>query len=295
MLAVVSQPAVDVPHHLLTLLEHELIGQIAPDPGSEYAFRHVLIQDAIYHSILRSQRRVFHQRVAVALRSLFPDRLAEFAPLLAHHFREGGDPQAAMTYYTLAGDTAFRLYANAEAVANYAEALELAQTVVASDESLLHLYTRHGRALDMLGRYDEADQNYLNMEAQGRATGNGSLELAGIATRATLYSIPSAIHDPLKGKRLSQEALALAREIGDHEAEARLLWNLMLASKFAGTPTEAVAYGEELLAVARAYRSPRTDGLCFERPGNLWLCRCRRTRAGSWQFAGSPSPLGRVE
>ena len=142
VLAAVSQPAVDVPHHLLTLQEHELIAQIATDPGSEYAFRHVLIQDAIYHSILRSQRLFFHQRVAEALRSLFPDRLAEFAPLLAHHFREGGDPQAAMTYYTLAGDTAFRLYANAEAVANYTEALELTKLVVAPDDSLLHLYTR---------------------------------------------------------------------------------------------------------------------------------------------------------
>lgn len=253
VLAIISEPAVDVPIHLLTLQEHELIGQIAPDPGAEYAFRHALLQDAIYHSILRGQRRVFHQRVAEALRSLFSDRLAEFAPLLAYHFRAAGDPQAAMVYYTLAGDTAFRLYANAEAVANYSEALELAQTVVVSDDSLLHLYTRHGRALDMLGRYADADQNYLSMEAQGRATGNRSLELAGIAARATLYSIPSAIHDPLKGKQLSQAALVLAREVGDHEAEARLLWNLLLASKFAGTPAEAVAYGQESLAVARAH------------------------------------------
>ena len=105
----------------------------------------------------------------------------------------------------------------------------------------------------MLGRYDEADQNYLNIEARGRSTGNRSLELAGFSTAATLYSIPSAIHDPLKGEQLSQEALALAREIGDHEAKARLLWNLMLASKFAGTPTEAIAYGEESLAVAHAH------------------------------------------
>ncbi|HRX02303.1 MAG TPA: adenylate/guanylate cyclase domain-containing protein [Anaerolineae bacterium] len=245
--------SLDIDRQLATLLQHELVREIAPAPERVLAFRHALIQDAVYQSILRSQRRIFHLRVAEALQALFPDRQTEFAALLAHHLAEGGDTAAAIACYTKAGDTAAGLYANAEAVAHYSEALKLARGHETPPQDMLHLYRSRGRSLDMLGRHAEAAENYEMLQALGKQLGDRSMELAGLAGRAALYAIPTDIHDPARSRELAEQALPLAREVGDHEAEARLLWNLLLASKFAGTPGEAIAFGEASLAIARQY------------------------------------------
>ncbi|MEZ4771377.1 MAG: AAA family ATPase, partial [Caldilineales bacterium] len=250
VLRAIVQSSLDIDRHLVTLLQHELVRETAPAPELVYTFRHALIQDAVYQSILRSQRRTFHLRVAEALRTVFPDRQTEFAALLAHHLAEGGDVPAAITCYAKAGDTAASLYANAEAVSHYSEALKLARGHETPPQNMLHLYRSRGRSLEMLGRYAEADENYEMLQALGSRLGNRSMQLAGLAGRATLYAIPTTLHDPARGRQLAEQALQLAREEGDFEAEARLLWNLLLASKFAGTPREAITFGEESLAIA---------------------------------------------
>jgi tetratricopeptide (TPR) repeat protein len=69
--------------------------------------------------------------------------------------------------------------------------------------------------------------------------------------RATLRSTPTAVHDPARGQALSEQALALARELGDRTAEAKILWNLMLLNSFTGQLRAAAGYGERALALAR--------------------------------------------
>ena len=250
VLQAIVQSSLHIDRHLATLLQHELVRETAPVPERVYTFRHALIQDAVYQSILRSQRRTFHLRVAEALRNSFPDRQIEFAVLLAHHLAEGGDLPAAIDCYTKAGDTAASLYANAEALSHYSEALKLARGHDTPPENVLHLYRSRGRSLEMLGRHSDAVENYEMLQALGDQLGDRSMQLAGLAGRATLYALPTSIHDPARGKQLAEQSLQLAREVGDYEAEARLLWNLLLASKFAGTPREAIAYGEASLAIA---------------------------------------------
>ena len=104
----------------MTLKQHEvledaeLIRSIHTQPELEYLFRHALIQDAAYVSMLKTDRRGLHQKVATAFESIYSDRLSEFAPLLGWHFLEGGDDERALQYYTLAGDTTAQQYANAE-------------------------------------------------------------------------------------------------------------------------------------------------------------------------------------
>jgi len=66
-----------------------------------------------------------------------------------------------------------------------------------------------------------------------------------------LYSTPTSVTDPSAAQALSDQALALARSLGDRRAEAKILWNIMLLSKFAGRPAEVLQYGEQSLAIAR--------------------------------------------
>ena len=83
-----------------------IMGQPVADSG--YRFRHAVIQETIYRSLLRRKRQDLHGRVARALEARYPDRREDLAATLALHFREAGQPQQAAGYFSLAGDQASR-------------------------------------------------------------------------------------------------------------------------------------------------------------------------------------------
>ncbi|MFP6748644.1 MAG: AAA family ATPase [Alphaproteobacteria bacterium] len=90
-----------------------------------YTFKHALVQDEAYSSLLRARRRQLHHRIAEILEERFPDR-AKFEPeLLAHHYTEGGDGERAVTYWSLAGQHAIERSANLEAAAHLGRGIEL--------------------------------------------------------------------------------------------------------------------------------------------------------------------------
>ncbi len=114
---------------LSALEASDLIRLAATQPELEYLFRHALIQEAAYSSLVKQDRKQLHLAVGEALERLYPDRLdsRELAPVLAQHFYQAGDDQRAMKYLTLAGDAAARVYANAEAALHYVRALDIAR------------------------------------------------------------------------------------------------------------------------------------------------------------------------
>ena len=93
-----------LPQELATLESSGLILLATLYPEVEYLFRHALIQEAAYQSLVRANRRMLHQMVGESLESAYPARLdsAELAPVLARHFAEAGDPARALHYYALA-------------------------------------------------------------------------------------------------------------------------------------------------------------------------------------------------
>ena len=111
-----------------TLEASGLIRLAAMEPELEYLFRHVLVQDAAYGSLLRDQRRELHARVAAALARVYPDRLAELAGVLALHWERAGDPARAAEYLVRAGDHAAERFANREASDEYSRAFALVPT-----------------------------------------------------------------------------------------------------------------------------------------------------------------------
>ena len=90
---------------------YRLFGQQQELPELEYLFRHALVQDAAYDSLLLADRRQLHQMVGEVLEQAYPERLAEFAPVLAQHFTMAGLDDKALDYLILAGDTAANIYA----------------------------------------------------------------------------------------------------------------------------------------------------------------------------------------
>lgn len=241
---------IDLDEQLRVLQRAGLILEAARLPELEYTFRHALTQEAAYRSVLRRRRREMHGRLAEILESLFADRLDEFAPRLAHHFDEARDPRA-VAYYLRAGDAALRLYANDEAVAHYNRALEVARRPGVEAPPWKRLFLGRGRALELSSRYEEARDGYLEAEELAQGLGDRDLELAVLVASATIHASPTAVHDVLTAQDLCDRALLLARELGDREAEARILWNLLLLHERSGRADQALIHGEQSLALAR--------------------------------------------
>jgi len=248
---------------LHTLEFSGLIGLAHAQPELEYLFRHSLVQEAAYGSLVRQDRRHLHLAAGEALERLYGGRLEELAPLLGRHFSEAGDDERALKYFTLAGDAAARVYANGEAAMHYNYALEIARRVrpeagsppdqsPGRTDQLTYLFTRRGRTLELNSQYDQALQNYVEMEALAGERGDRRLELAALMAHATIRSVPTHTFDQAQGQALSDRALVLARKLGDREAEAKILWNLVRLYSFIGQVRQAVEYGEQSLALARA-------------------------------------------
>jgi class 3 adenylate cyclase/tetratricopeptide (TPR) repeat protein len=114
---------------LSELVEAELLFRRGSLPEITYEFKHALLQDAAYSSLLRAKRQQLHARIGQVLEERFP-HIAEARPeLLAHHFREAGLPEQAIPYALQAGDAAVARYASAEARSRYGAALEMARSL----------------------------------------------------------------------------------------------------------------------------------------------------------------------
>jgi tetratricopeptide (TPR) repeat protein len=137
----------------LSLLEGAgLIALAASMPELEYLFRHALIQDAAYESLLKQERRSLHIQVAETLLALYGDHRDDMAPVLAHHFERAEDRARAIEYLALAARHARSRFARHEAVDFARRALAL----LADDDSI-----------DTPARRLRAELRYLQAEAGG--------------------------------------------------------------------------------------------------------------------------------
>jgi class 3 adenylate cyclase/tetratricopeptide (TPR) repeat protein len=241
----------DLGQHLRTLELAGLISETARIPDREYAFHHSLTQESTYGTILLRTRRALHRQVGEVFEELYGDRIEEFAPLLARHFQEAGDDERTLRYATLAGDHAAKLYANADAVTHYTNAIDAARRLERSEEQF-HLFPSRGRAFELAGRYDDAVANDESWRALAEGEGNRSAILGADLALATLFSTPTPKFDAERGRALSERTLDLARQLGDRVAESKTLWNLMILNVYGGGDLpEAVDAGERSLAIAR--------------------------------------------
>ncbi|HEV8470422.1 MAG TPA: hypothetical protein VGR46_12520 [Candidatus Limnocylindria bacterium] len=108
-----------------TLEASGLIQVAAVQPELEYLFRHALVQDAAYSSLLKQDRRSLHKLAAETLLSLYPERHRELAAVIAMHFEQAGDRGNAAEHLIVAGEHALERFAQREAVSFFARSAEL--------------------------------------------------------------------------------------------------------------------------------------------------------------------------
>jgi predicted ATPase len=114
---------------LRQLVETGLVYQRGLLPQATYTFKHALIQDAAYASMLRSTRQQVHQEIARVLETQLPETAETQPELVAHHYTEANLPDHAIIYWQRAGQRAITRFAYAEAVAHLTKALGILATL----------------------------------------------------------------------------------------------------------------------------------------------------------------------
>jgi predicted ATPase len=123
--AVASLPQVQLDHALTQLTGSGLAFRRGTPPEATYTFKHALVQDAAYDSLLKSRRQTLHGEIAKVLEERFPQTRDTEPEVLAHHLTEAGVIEAAIPLWLEAGKRAARASANAEAYANLNAGLAL--------------------------------------------------------------------------------------------------------------------------------------------------------------------------
>jgi predicted ATPase len=113
---------------LSRLVEAELLYQRGLPPHATYIFKHALIQDTAYESLLRSTKQAYHRRIADVLAARFPEATENQPELLAHHYTEAGRYEQAIDYWHKAGQRALVNLAYVETIAHVTNGLALLET-----------------------------------------------------------------------------------------------------------------------------------------------------------------------
>jgi predicted ATPase len=130
---------------LVELVEAELLYQRGSLPDATFTFKHALIQETAYQSLLKSTRQQYHTRIAQTLAERFPETVATQPELLEQHYTEAGLTDQAIGYWQRAGQRARQRSANLEAISHLTRGLEVLKTLSATPERLqyeLDLQTR---------------------------------------------------------------------------------------------------------------------------------------------------------
>jgi class 3 adenylate cyclase/predicted ATPase len=122
--AVANRPEADLGAALDQLVAAELVYRRGIPPEATYTFKHALVQDAAYQSLLKSRRETLHARIATALEDSFPEIVAATPELIANHWTEAGRGEPAVRYWLQAGRRAAQRSADSEAVAHLRKGLE---------------------------------------------------------------------------------------------------------------------------------------------------------------------------
>jgi class 3 adenylate cyclase/predicted ATPase len=204
-------------HELGRLVEAEIVFQRGVPPQAMYTFKHALIQDAAYQSLLRSTRQQYHQRIAQVLEAQFPE-IAEARPeLLAHHYTEAGLIAQAVGYWQKAGQSAIQRSAHVEAIGHLTRGLALLKTqpeTQAQAQHELHLLMLLGPVYMATTGYGAAEvlHTYGRARALCQQLGHTPQTLPALLALARLTMIRAQHHDALA---LGQQCLALAHQQDD--------------------------------------------------------------------------------
>ena len=262
---------------LETLEAKGLIALATLRPELEYLFRHALVQDAAYGSLLKQERRELHGRVGDALEQLYPDRRGELALVLAMHFEQAGDADRAVDYLLDGARHALAQNAIHEAFAafDHATTLIAGQPEMPGQADGADLARRRRRRIEAgLGRAESGysfrsqEEAFTELEAlvpEAEELGDAELTIrVHMAIALARLQIGEASDSTLV-KRSLDRIMTLADEIGDPALRGVPLIFVGLGQVFTGSVRRGVASLEEGLPLLETRKD--SIGAAFARGG----------------------------
>jgi class 3 adenylate cyclase/predicted ATPase len=188
-------------------------------PEAAYTFKHALVQDAAYSSLLHSDRKKLHARTAEVLAQLYPDRVEREPELLAHHFTEADKSEPAVDFWLKAGKRAAKTRANLEAIGHLRRGLEVLEVKPAMrNRDGKELALRIALGVPLIGAkgfaVQEVEQNYLRALELGKQLNEKQQIFAAIRGLWVCYFIRG---DLVKAHDLSVRLLKLAEHTDQNE------------------------------------------------------------------------------
>ncbi|MGH7315928.1 MAG: hypothetical protein ACREJS_06675, partial [Candidatus Rokuibacteriota bacterium] len=196
---------------------------LLPEPA--YIFKHAVIQDVAYNSLLKERRRELHRAVGAAIEELYPDRLADHYHELAHHFVIGEDWAKAFEFLVRSGDRARDAFANQTALDFYAKALEVAgrSSPPPPPRRIMDVYHGRGQVLRLTGKLAEAVAELDRMLTMAREVGDRRAEAQALVDLSLAHWLTFSSEHVAQTRACAEEALRIGREVGDMDAVAKSL------------------------------------------------------------------------
>ena len=226
---------------LAQLEQAELVFRRGDPPEAIYTFKHALVRDVAYESLLKSRRYQLHGQIARALQEKFPDIVASQPEMVAHHFTQAGLLDAAIEYWLKAGTKAYSLYANEDAVRFFERASTLLRKLPETRNNLeraVDIRFQLRNALLPLGETDRVLRSLDELDP--------ILARLGDKLRSAQYAAYRCNHHFLIGEQrraieFAETAVRLAREHGCMSSEhfGQLAWQFERMSGSSGLKVQA--------------------------------------------------------
>jgi len=247
------EPAATTRERLSTLHKKELIFKHEESvftETQEYIFKHAILHDVTYESVLKRLRRAYHAQVAEGLIELSGERVGEYAGRIGEHFERAGEWARAAEWYGRAGKQAQDTYAPEAAIGDYQKALhfwqEGADLPGAQAAQQLDVYEGLGQVLVSQARYTEAIETFTAMRAAAEAAGDAVAQArawCGLAEAQDNQGDHRAALDD------TAQAEAIARAAGARAELAMALWMRGRGLFRLGEAEAALALGEQMFAL----------------------------------------------
>jgi predicted ATPase len=236
---------------LARLVDAEIVFQRGEPPEATYTFKHALVQEAAYESLLKRTRQQLHGRVVDVLRERFPERVESEPEVVARHAEAARRSDDAMTYYGRAGERAQARSAHAEAIGQLRKAIVLLETQPAGaerDARELRLQLTLGGSLIAARGYAHAETGAAYERAVALAAASDDAALLGTARTglAICYNNRGEVE---RGRALAAEVLAAAEARGDAEQRLFGLECVGNSEHFQGKFASSLAHCERAIAL----------------------------------------------
>jgi predicted ATPase/class 3 adenylate cyclase len=257
------------------LVNAELIFRGGAPPDVTYSFKHALLRDAAYESLLKSRRQELHSKLADVLDQRFPEVVESQPELLARHLTEAGRLGAAVPHWQRAGERANDRSANTEAQSHLSKALDLIRTLPAG----LERQRREISALTVLGRVLTAKSGYGNPEvervyAEARHLCDAMPEDVNVFPVLLGLAIYSAVRAEFEaGLELSDRLLELARQSNEPTWMVEAHYARGITDAWRGDFKDAHRHLELACNIYRPERHHAHLALYGQDPGPICLCR----------------------